>query len=408
MPERRGPRRASGCIVPARAQVPTFPHQLAGCEKTLTELNPTETASPSRTSGCIATNWLDSGPQNRHKDSRFPMTPPSRKGAVTHMPSQLGRRKHRTVLACVVALLLGLTFVGPAVSSAQAQTGAITGKITDDSGVGVPYANVFIKGTQLGGMANAEGKFTITKVPVGAYTLSVKSVGHATVEKPVQVNANQTATVNFQISEQAVKLKGVDVKGDVKIAIRKKDSSTKQIVTSEDLRSLPVDNYKEAIGLKAGVISQGGELHFRGGRGDEVLTIVNGIASRNPMRAEGVDLGLLAVSSSEQVLGGLDAQYGNALSGVINLTTREGGDKFAGEVRYFTDRYGEHDKEFNNFERLSVGAGGPFLFNKTNYYISYEGTFTDTYLRNTSQHNEHRFLDFIRTGLRQANSSNIS
>jgi outer membrane receptor for ferrienterochelin and colicin len=324
------------------------------------------------------------------------------------MSGQLGRRGPLAVLACTVALLLGLLSVPALVTSAHAQTGAITGVITDESGVGVPYANVFIKGTQLGGSANAEGKFTIIKVPVGTYTLTAKSVGHAPVEKTVQVNANQTATANFQISEQAVKMKTVDVTGNIKIAIRKKDSSTKQIVTSEDLRSLPVDNYKDAIGLKAGVISQGGELHFRGGRGDEVLTIVNGIASRNPLRAEGVDLGLLAVSSSEQVLGGLDAQYGNALSGVINLTTREGGDKFGGEVRYFTDRYGEADKSFNNFERLSTGFGGPFLFPKTNYFISFEGTYTDTYLRNLATHREHRFLDFIRLGNRQSNDAKLS
>ncbi len=324
------------------------------------------------------------------------------------MSGQLGRRGSLTVLVLTVALLLGLLSVPALVSSAQAQTGAITGMVTDESGDGVPYANVFIKGTQLGGSANAEGKYTIIKVPVGSYTLTVKSVGHAPVDKTVLVNANLTATVNFQLADQAVKMKTVDITGNIKIAIRKKDSSTKQIVTSEDLRSLPVDNYKEAIGLKAGVISQGGELHFRGGRGDEVLTIVNGIASRNPLRAEGVDLGLLAVSSSEQVLGGLDAQYGNALSGVINLTTREGGDKFGGEIRYFTDRYGEADKSFNNFERLSTGFGGPFLFPKTNYFISFEGTYTDTYLRNLSTHREHRFLDFIRLGNRQSNSGKLS
>ncbi|HYQ88855.1 MAG TPA: TonB-dependent receptor [Candidatus Binatia bacterium] len=324
------------------------------------------------------------------------------------MSGQLGRRGPLTVLAWTVALLLGLLSVPALVTPAQAATGAITGMVTDENGDGVPYANVFIKGTQLGGAANAEGKFTIIKVPVGTYTLTVKSVGHAPVDKTVEVNANLTATVNFKLSEQAVKMKTVDVTGNIKIAIRKKDSSTKQIVTSEDLRSLPVDNYKEAIGLKAGVISQGGELHFRGGRGDEVLTIVNGIASRNPLKAEGVDLGLLAVSSSEQVLGGLDAQYGNALSGVINLTTREGGDKFGGEIRYFTDRYGEADKSFNNFERVSSGFGGPFLFPKTNYFISFEGTYTDTYLRNVGTHPEHRFLDFIRLGNRQSNSAKLS
>lgn len=323
------------------------------------------------------------------------------------MPSQLARRGRRTSFAPIVALLLGLPLLGPAVASAQ--TGAITGMITDQSGVGVPYANVILKGTQLGGRANADGKYTIVKVPVGTYTLKTLMMGYSASEKAgVPVNANQTTTVNFQITEKAVALPTVDVKGETKLAIRKKDSSTKQIVTSEDLRQLPVDSYKEAIGLKAGVISQGGELHFRGGRADEVLTIVNGIASRNPLRAEGVDLGLLAVSSSEQVLGGLDAQYGNALSGVINLTTREGGDKFAGEVRYFTDRYGEADKSFNNFERLSTGFGGPFLFPKTNYFLSFEGTYSDTYLRNSATHREHRFLDFIRLGNRQSNSAKVS
>lgn len=325
------------------------------------------------------------------------------------MSSPTVRRGFRPAITHIAALLLLAFLSAVAAAPAGAQTGAITGKVTDDSGVGVSYVSVLLKGTTLGALTNAEGKYTIIKVPVGTYTLTTRLVGFSPSEKSgVQVNANQTALVNFQITEKAVQMKVVDVKGDVKLAIRKKDSSTKQIVTAEDLRSLPVDNYKDAIALKAGVINQGGELHFRGGRGDEVLTIVNGIASRNPLRAEGVDLGLLAVSSSEQVLGGLDAQYGNALSGVINLTTREGGDKFGGEIRYFTDRYGEADKSFNNFERLSTGFGGPFLFPKTNYYISFEGTYSDTYLRSTSRHKEHRFLDFIRIGNKQSNSAKLS
>jgi outer membrane receptor for ferrienterochelin and colicin len=306
-----------------------------------------------------------------------------------------------------IVALLALTSAVPAL----AQTGTITGKVVDQGGGPLQSAGVFIKGVEgKGALSTAQGTFTVSGVPVGVYTVLIRLGGHATQERAgVRVDANRTTNIGeIKLAEQAYKIKDVVVQGEGKITIRKKDSSTRQIVTSEDLRSLPVDSYKDAISLKAGVISQGGELHFRGGRADEVLTVVNGIASRNPLRAEGVDLGLLAVSSSEQVLGGMDAQYGNALSGVISLTTREGGDKFAGEVRYFTDRYGEHDKEFNNFERVSVGFGGPFLFDKTNYYISYEGTFTDTYLRNTSERKEHRFLDFIRTGLRLSNASNLS
>jgi len=327
------------------------------------------------------------------------------------MPSQRTRRvPSRPPLPSPVLALISVALIGSlGAGAAFAQTGTITGKVTDQSGVPLQFANVILLGVQLGGPTNAQGVFTVIKVPVGAYTVRARMVGFAQLDRTgIKVDANKTTTVDFVLGEKAVALPTVDVVGEQKIAIRKKDSSTKQIVTAEDLHSLPVDSYRDAIGLKAGVINMGGELHFRGGRADEVLTVVNGVPSRNPLRAEGVELGLLAVSSSEQVLGGLDAQYGNALSGVINLTTREGGDKLAGEVRYFTDRYGEHDKEFNNFERVSLGFGGPFFFHKTNYYISYEGTFSDTYLNSTAEYNEHRFLDFIRLGQRQANSTNFS
>jgi outer membrane receptor protein involved in Fe transport len=322
------------------------------------------------------------------------------------MPSHTSPRRGPIRLPAAVALIAAACLLGA--GSARAQVGAVSGRVVDESGGPVHYASVMVQGAQMGTLTDEDGKFTITKIPVGSYTVVCRLMGYSPASKQVLVNAGQTTVLNLQITQKAVQMKQIEVQGEIKTAIRKKDSSTRQIVTSEDLRSLPVDSYKDAISLKAGVISQGGELHFRGGRGNEVLTIVNGIASRNPLLAEGVDLGLLAVSSSEQVLGGMDAQYGNALSGVINLTTREGGDKFAGEIRYFTDRYGEQDKSFNNFERLSVGFGGPFFFPKTKYYISFEGTYTDTYLRNAGTFDEHRFLDFIRLGNKQQNSGNLS
>jgi len=293
--------------------------------------------------------------------------------------------------------------------SALAQTGTLVVKVLDENGAAQAAANVTVLSTGLGGPTNGQGVVTIIKIPVGVYTIRVTAPGHAGAQHlAVAIDANRTTNLDFKLQQLVQTLPEVQVIGDRQMMVNKRSTQSVQIVTAKDTHSLPIDNIYQAIALKAGVHSQNGELHFRSGRGSEVLTVVNGIASRNPLQSEGVDLGLLAVSSSEQVLGGMDAQYGNALSGVISLTTREGGDNFSGEVRYFTDRYGEHDKEFNNYQRISAGFGGPFLFDKTNYFISYEGTFTDTYLKNTSEHSEHRFLDFIRTGLRQANAANLS
>ena len=79
--------------------------------------------------------------------------------------------------------------------------------------------------------------------------------------------------------------------------------------------------------------------------------------------------------------GGFDAEYGNALSGVVNVSTREGTDDFGGEVRWDTDRYGEPTKTFNNFDRFTFGFGGPTPIKNLTYFATYEGTFSDTYLR---------------------------
>src|SRR5262245_17504097 len=318
------------------------------------------------------------------------------------------RPRAGAMLPLVTALLF---FAVPCVLPAPslAQTGTISGKVVDEGGNPLSYAGVIVLGKPgMGANTNSEGIYTIHNVPVGTWNVQAMQGGKKKDIQAVSVDANRTSMANFKLLDDAYKMPTIEVVGEKQMAINKTSSTTRQIVTSRDLHSLPIKDYKEAIGLKAGVISQAGELHFRGGRADEVLTIVNGIPSRNPLRAEGVDLGLLAVSSSEQVMGGMDAQYGNALSGIISLTTREGGDKLGGEVRYFTDRYGEQDKSFDNFQRLSVGFGGPFLFPKTSYYLSFEGTYSDTYLKSVAHHKEHRFLDFIRVGNKQSNQTNFS
>jgi len=300
---------------------------------------------------------------------------------------------------CSSAVLVGV---------ASGQTGTISGTVLDKDGKPISGASVMVLGKGLGAYVDAEGKYVIRSVPVGTYTVRANQVGYSRDEKEVPVDANRTTVADFRIAPTAYKLPLVIVTPQEKIRVRTQSSATINVVTLDDTRSLPLNDIMEHIALKAGVISQRGELHFRGGRGDEVLTIVNGIPSRNPMISEGVELGLLSISTSEQVLGGMDAQYGNALSGVISFTTREGSDKFGGEVRYFTDRYGEADKSFTDYGRMSLAFGGPFVFPSTNYFVSFQGTFTDTYLQNASRQNEHRFLDFIRIGNKQSNETNLS
>ncbi len=58
----------------------------------------------------------------------------------------------------------------------------------------------------------------------------------------------------------------------------------------------------------------------------------------DPLFGRGANIAILAVAGTEVLSGGFDAEYGNALSGVVAVSTKEGTDRFGGAVRWDTDR----------------------------------------------------------------------
>jgi hypothetical protein len=290
-----------------------------------------------------------------------------------------------------------------------AASGTITGIVVGPSGQPESLAMVQVEGSNppLGAATDASGNFTIRNVPVGTYQLLVKKFGFQDLRRPnVVVSANQTATIRFELKETvATEMEEVQVSGE-RSRIERESSATKQKIGKEDLESLPVDTYQEAVALKAGVVSQAGELHFRGGRAGEVAYMIDGIRVSDPLAGGGLDIATNAVAESEILLGGFDAEYGNAQSGVINISTQEGGASFAGAVEYSTDDFGAPDKTYNNFDRLNVGFGGPTGVKDLTYFFSFQGTFADGYLKTNEARPRQTILDFIRVGPRQNNDFN--
>src|SRR3989442_2301194 len=119
---------------------------------------------------------------------------PATKGGLAAPRSSASRRggSHNVTppsLAFAFLAVLSILFAG----AAFAQTGTVTGKVTDNAGMPQQFANVTILGAQSGGPTNAQGIFTIIKVPVGVYTVRVSMLGFAKVERPgVRVHANKT------------------------------------------------------------------------------------------------------------------------------------------------------------------------------------------------------------------------
>jgi outer membrane receptor for ferrienterochelin and colicin len=302
--------------------------------------------------------------------------------------------------------LLGLT--ASATPTHAQGTGTITGKVTEKGGKSpVEFANVIVLGSKQGAQTGADGSFTIRNVAVGTHSVRALFVGFDPVTKTVTVNAGQAAAVNFDFGgDKVFKIEEIQVTATKPIDT--KSSTTKQSVSAESLKDLPVENLQEAIGLKAGIVATGGELHVRGGRGGEVKFQLDGVEVSDPLFGRGASVANLAVASAEVLSGGFDAEYGNALSGIVNVQTREGGQKFGGEVQWHTDRYGESVKTFNNYDRFTFGFGGPTPVRNLTYFATYEGTWTDTYLASGRTQPRKDFLDFIKLGNRQFNDVNAN
>ncbi len=100
----------------------------------------------------------------------------------------------------------------------------------------------------------------IPGVPVGAAQVQVQAIGYAKQVQTVQVNAGEATTVNFDFGESKVvkQIEEIEVRAEKRIDT--KSSTTKQSITAEKLREIPVNNLREAVSTKAGVVAQGGEL----------------------------------------------------------------------------------------------------------------------------------------------------
>ena len=107
-------------------------------------------------------------------------------------------------------LVLGLLLLAavPRAVAAQA-TGQVSGTVTGTNGRPLVGASVSVAGTGRGVQSGADGRFTITAVPVGSRTLRATFAGYSEASQSVTVVAGQTATANIQLTATAVRLEEV-------------------------------------------------------------------------------------------------------------------------------------------------------------------------------------------------------
>ncbi len=276
-------------------------------------------------------------------------------------------------------LLLSLLFIGALFAG---ETGKIAGRVVDAStGEPLPGVNVVILGTTMGASTDLNGYYFIINVPPGVYSVKASIIGYTPViQESVVVHTDQTAYVNFKLKQTVIKAKPVVVKA--KREIVKKDVTASVITTDkQDLQKIPVETVTGIISMKAGVTTgPGGAIHVRGGRSGEVAYLIDGIPIVDPyLNGLAVYVPTNIIKEMELVAGTFNAEYGNAMSGVVNIVTDEGSNKFRGSISaYVGDRLSNHTRIFEHIDQFDLtndkdirwNISGPLPFkNKLTYYF---------------------------------------
>lgn len=263
-----------------------------------------------------------------------------------------------------------------------AEYGKVTGRVTDaETGEPLIGADVVIAGTELGAATDDNGMYVVLYIPAGTYQITASYISYNPYTyTTVVVNADQTTTIDFRLPPTVIQVEGVTAIAERPMIVTSQ-TQTGRAVTSSEFDRLPVTTINQVITLQAGVVQSDLGTHIRGGRTNEITYFVDGIVTKIPnFGTQSARISASAVEEVSIVSGGFDAEYGDALSGVINVVTREGGANFVGNVRYLTNDLLPNENLDYGFNQYNASIGGPLPFiNRFRYFFSGELMRTDAW-----------------------------
>src|SRR5262245_42957787 len=270
-------------------------------------------------------------------------------------------------------------FLGASSRSEAGTTGKIAGRVRAATGhEPVTAASILVEGTRLGAVSDENGQFFILNLPPGEYTLVSHAMGFRDVSLAgVHVTADFTTSVEFAM-EAVVAATTPTVRVEGRRALIQADAtSTVRIVDEEEIRHSPTRGYLGIVAQHTGVVNFSGYnsalvgptersnnpiLIFRGGRPGEARHYSAGFSQEDLQT--GLTTATVPTASLDEIVilpGGFNAEYGRNLSGVVNIVTKEGGNRLSGTFEAVTDALagdwiGAHSYDQNVY---SASLGGP-------------------------------------------------
>jgi len=293
------------------------------------------------------------------------------------------------------------------VAAQETTSGEITGKVRDPAGRGIAGAVVIATSESGTRTSNTEtsGNYVLPFLRPGTYTLRVEAPGGFTtvIRSDIAVGLNQRVQINFIL--EPGKTETITVTGAAPLVDIKSTAASTNIKYDEFANAVPLgrsftDTYAVAPGVVSGLRTGRGNYSISGSSGLENSYLIDGVNITNTgyggIGAYNIIFGSLGTGVTSEFLdevqiktGGFEAEYGQALGGIINTIVKSGTNDFKGSVAWYASPDGLRssnqlvkldtgavntvDQTINDF---AVSVGGPIKKDKIFYFFAYNPVVT--------------------------------
>ncbi len=292
---------------------------------------------------------------------------------------------HCKSASMLTGIFLLLIFITPLNLYAQT-SGKLSGRVLDEEGLPLAFANVLLEETTLGAATDVEGYYVIINIRAGTYRVRIGYLGYKTqIFENIRISTDKTTELNAELIPAVIE-------GEEVLVVAKRplvdfnQTSTVSSINKEEIRSLPVQNLDEIVNLQAGVV----DGHFRGGRLGEVQYQLDGVTVNNPFTNSPImEIDRSIIEEVQVISGTFDAKYGQAMSGVVNTVLKSGGEKFSVSMEsylgdYFTtdsERYPNNDTyKPSAIQYYQLSLMGPTGLPQTTFLVSGLRNYNEGYL----------------------------
>ena len=272
-----------------------------------------------------------------------------------------------------------------------AQTGTIRGIVSVDNQP-IEFAQIMIDSIYLGAITNKQGKFTISDVPYGTYSISASYIGYAKVERVIDLDQSEI-NIEFALNEQSMQLDDIVVTG-TKTSKRQTESPViVNVINSVTLTSVQACNLAEGLKFQPGLRVETDcqtcnytQLRMNGLAGGYSQILINGRPIFSPLTGlYGLEqLPANMIDRIEVVRGGGSSLYGSsAIGGTVNvITTIPKSNSYAIDYNYQNIDGQTNDNSLNGNATLvssSRNLGASFFANhrQRNFYDANGDNFSE-------------------------------